>query len=144
MRLWSIHPKYLDVRGLVALWREALLAQAVICGQTRGYLHHPQLKRFKASRRSEGAISEYLRHIHSESLQRGYAFASDKIRPARYSGLICVTRDQIAYEWHHLLAKLETRNPRWKAQLNDVRRPAAHPLFRIVPGGVEGWERIQD
>ncbi|HEU5178767.1 MAG TPA: pyrimidine dimer DNA glycosylase/endonuclease V, partial [Burkholderiales bacterium] len=32
MRLWSLHPKYLDARGLVALWREALLAQAVLRG----------------------------------------------------------------------------------------------------------------
>jgi len=25
MRLWTLHPKYLDARGLVALWREGLL-----------------------------------------------------------------------------------------------------------------------
>lgn len=48
MRLWSVHPKYLDVRGLVALWREGLLAQAVLRGRTKGYLHHPQLERFRA------------------------------------------------------------------------------------------------
>jgi hypothetical protein len=29
-RIWSLHPKYLDARGLVALWREGLLAQAVL------------------------------------------------------------------------------------------------------------------
>ncbi|WP_338140756.1 pyrimidine dimer DNA glycosylase/endonuclease V [Candidatus Nitrotoga sp. 1052] len=28
MRLWTLHPCYLDSRGLVALWREALLAQS--------------------------------------------------------------------------------------------------------------------
>jgi hypothetical protein len=43
MRLWSLHPQYLDPQGLVALWREALLAQAVLRGKTRGYKHHPQL-----------------------------------------------------------------------------------------------------
>jgi len=30
MRLWTIHPKYLDRQGLLALWREALLAQKVL------------------------------------------------------------------------------------------------------------------
>jgi hypothetical protein len=38
---------YLDGRGLVALWREALLAQAVLRGRTRGY-RHPQLARFRS------------------------------------------------------------------------------------------------
>ena len=37
MRLWTIHPRYLDSRGLVALWRESLLARAVLRSQTRGY-----------------------------------------------------------------------------------------------------------
>ena len=37
MRLWSIHPKYLGTKGLVALWREALLAQKVLQGNTKGY-----------------------------------------------------------------------------------------------------------
>ena len=36
MRLWSLHPRYLDAKGLVALWREGLLAQAVLKGQTKG------------------------------------------------------------------------------------------------------------
>lgn len=30
MRLWSIHPCYLDSKGLIALWRESLLAQACL------------------------------------------------------------------------------------------------------------------
>jgi hypothetical protein len=33
MRLWSLHPEYLDANGLVALWREALLAQAFLQGK---------------------------------------------------------------------------------------------------------------
>jgi len=48
VRLWSVHPEYLDSRGLVALWREALLAQAVLRGETRGYRRHPRLARFRA------------------------------------------------------------------------------------------------
>jgi hypothetical protein len=27
MRIWTVHPRYLDPKGLVAAWREALLAQ---------------------------------------------------------------------------------------------------------------------
>ena len=38
MRLWSLHPGYLDARGLVALWHEGLLTQKVLGGTTRGYL----------------------------------------------------------------------------------------------------------
>ncbi|MGP9584395.1 pyrimidine dimer DNA glycosylase/endonuclease V, partial [Micrococcaceae sp. AOP34-BR2-30] len=30
MRLWSLHPEVLDRQGLIAGWREALLAQAVL------------------------------------------------------------------------------------------------------------------
>ncbi|MFZ2406304.1 MAG: pyrimidine dimer DNA glycosylase/endonuclease V [Methylobacter sp.] len=33
--------------GLLALWREALLAQKVLRGESRGYRHHPQLARFR-------------------------------------------------------------------------------------------------
>ena len=47
MRLWSLDPAHLDRQGLVACWREALLAQAVLAGRTRGYRHHPQLERFR-------------------------------------------------------------------------------------------------
>ncbi len=36
MRIWTLHPQYLDRQGLVALWREGLLAQEVLRGQTRG------------------------------------------------------------------------------------------------------------
>ena len=32
MRLWSLSPRYLDVKGLVAVWREGLLADAVLLG----------------------------------------------------------------------------------------------------------------
>lgn len=35
MRLWTLHPKYLDTKGLVALWREALLAQKVLQGKQK-------------------------------------------------------------------------------------------------------------
>ena len=141
MRLWSVHPKYLDARGLVALWREALLAQAVLSGRTNGYLHHPQLQRFRAQPSPLGAIAEYLRGVHAEAMRRGYSFAALKISPAHGSGVIVVTRGQLMHEWSHLLAKLAIRDPELRGQFAHLGRPRPHPSFRIVPGDVETWER---
>ena len=140
MRLWSVHPRYLDARGLVALWREALLAQAVVRGRTTGYLHHPQLHRFRAQPAPCGAIAEYLRRVHAEAASRGYAFTAGKISRAHGLETIAVTRGQLRHEWHHLLAKLAIRDPAWRRRLESVRRPRPHPLFRLVAGDVEAWE----
>jgi hypothetical protein len=67
VRLWSLHPRYLDRQGLVALWREALLARAVLCGRTKGYRHHPQLERFRAHASPRLAICAYLGAIEAEA-----------------------------------------------------------------------------
>jgi hypothetical protein len=37
MRLWSLHPQFLEPQGLVARWPEELLASGVLRGSTRGY-----------------------------------------------------------------------------------------------------------
>jgi hypothetical protein len=141
MRIWSLHPKYLDARGLAALWREALLAQAVLTGATQGYLHHPQLVRFREQRTPLGFIAEYLRAVHGEAANRGYRFAAARIARASTRGRLTVTRGQLAFEWRHLLAKLKTRDPELHAQLAIVKAPQAHPLFRVVRGGVAPWEK---
>jgi hypothetical protein len=141
MRLWSLHPRYLDVRGLVAVWREALLAQAVLSGRTRGYRSHPQLDRFRAEPRPTDCIGMYLHAVRVEARSRGYAFVA-RINRTRGCGRLAVTRGQIEYEWHHLQRKLAARDPDWLAKLGDVARPGAHPLFRVVPGGVEAWEKV--
>ncbi len=141
MRLWTLHPKYLDVRGLAALWREGLLAQAVLRGRTKGYVHHPQLVRFRSRPSPVGAMADYLRAVQAEAVSRGYRFNTRKISRARDSGSIEVTHGQLQYEWNHLTAKLETRDTKWRARLENVRRPQPHPLFRIVPGSIEAWEK---
>ena len=141
MRLWSVHPKYLDARGLVALWREGLLAQAVLRGLTKGYLHHPQLQRFRAQPSSLGAIADYLRSVHAEAVRRGYVFAGQSISPARSSGVMPVTRGQVLHEWNHLMSKLAIRSPEQHGRLTRVIRPQSHPSFRIVPGDIEAWEK---
>jgi hypothetical protein len=141
LRLWSLHPRYLDARGLVALWREALLAQAVLKGETKGYVHHPQLLRFREQHSPVGSIAEYLRAIHTEAVGRGYVFAGNKISRARAPRRLTVTRGQLELEWDHLREKLRKRDPERLASLASVERPRAHPLFRIVRGDVASWER---
>jgi hypothetical protein len=141
MRLWSLHPKYLDQKGLTAVWREGLLAQKVLRGKTRGYRNHPQLIRFRECGAPVAAIGDYLRAVQAEAARRGYSFDRGKIRSARKVARIAVARGQMAFEWKHLLAKLKTRDPAKYRELRLVNRPAPHPLFRITRGGLEAWER---
>src|SRR5690349_1242116 len=136
MRLWSLHPKYLDSAGLVALWREALLAKAVLLGRTNGYKHHPQLERFRASEHPIGAINVYLRTIHAEASRRGYQFNRRKMLGPECQARIVVTRGQLAFEWSHLLRKLQRRSPSQYRALRTLVRPRAHPQFRLQAGPV--------
>jgi hypothetical protein len=144
MRLWSLHPRYLDPQGLVALWREALLARAVLCGNTRGYRNHPQLERFRSHVAPRSAISSYLQGIHAEAVARGYSFDRSKIGRARIQAPVFVTADQVEYEWHHLLQKLASRNPALHTQWRLITAPECHPLFRLQPGPIESWERAHE
>ena len=141
MRIWSLHPKYLDARGLVALWREALLAQAVLRGETRGYKHHPQLDRFRAQRDPAAAIAAYLVCVQAEAANRGYHFDANKIRVRRQRKPIPVTRGQIDHEWRHLRAKLKVRDPGRLVAVERIARPHAHPCFNVIAGKIEPWER---
>ena len=141
MRLWSIHPRYLDPQGLVALWREALLARAVLRGMTKGYRHHPQLARFSAHRFPRAAISAYLGAIHDEASIRGYSFDRSKVGRLRVVEHISVTRGQLEFEWQHLLAKVARRSPEHYRKLRLIRSPQWHPLVRPRAGQVEIWER---
>lgn len=52
------------------------------------------------------------------------------------------TRGQLLYEWAHLLTKLQLRAPAKLAEIKQILRPEAHPLFDIVDGNVEAWEKI--
>ncbi|MDH4162257.1 MAG: pyrimidine dimer DNA glycosylase/endonuclease V [Nitrospirota bacterium] len=142
MRLWSIHPQYLDAKGLVALWREGLLAQKVLLGRTKGYRSHPQLDRFRECSDPIRAIGCYLAEVLKEAEQRGYRFNGAKIVKAGRCGKLKIRKGQIDHEWEHLLGKLRTRDRKTYALHKALARPRPHPLFRIVPGGVEEWERV--
>ena len=144
MRLWTLHPRYLDSIGLVALWREGLLAKAVLSGRTAGYRQHPQLERFREARDPVAAINAYLAAVHAEALRRGYQFDAAKLRGRRTSTPLPGTRGQLDYEWTHLLRKLEQRSPSQYRALQGLTRPRAHPQFRVKRGPIAPWERIRE
>lgn len=143
MRLWTLHPQYLDPAGLVALWREGLLAQKVLSGATVGYRQHPQLHRFRAASDPMAAIAEYLRVVCAEADRRGYRFDRGKIGADPSMSPIEATDGQLRFEWQHLLAKVRRRNPVYSSKLEGVDAPETHPLFHLVAGPIADWERAE-
>ncbi len=149
MRLWSLHPSYLDSKGLVAAWREALLAQAVLEGRTVGYARHPQLERFRRAPDPAASLGRFLEALAGEAGDRGYAFDASKIhgldRPV--PAPLPVTLGQVDYELELLRSKLTGRAPAMAARLpggiSDAEAVRLNPAFYAVPGGVEGWERVR-
>jgi hypothetical protein len=143
MRIWSLHPKYLDAKGLVALWRETLLAKHVLEDKTKGYRNHPQLTRFKACTNSLHAINYYLSVVHEEAERRGYRFDKNKIEWSFDSCTIPVTKGQVDYETEHLKNKLLQRDPLKLKEVRAVKKIETHPLFKVVKGNIECWEIIK-
>lgn len=141
VRLWSLHPGLLDPAGLVAVWREGLLAQAVLTGRTRGYVNHPQLVRFAQTANPPGYVAAYLRGVLDEAVCRGYRFDAGKLTADPVQDLMPVTDGQLSWEWQHLRGKLMRRAPKWLQGLGYVSMPLPHPLFQVVSGTMEPWER---
>lgn len=143
MRLWSVHPRYLDRQGLVAGWREGLLAQAVIERSSGGYSRHPQLDRFRASPDPALMLSLFLWGLLDEADTRGYRFAREKILGGREpAGRLPVTTGQVDYEWCQLIARMRRRSPDWASRWVSEERPDVHPIFVVVEGPIESWERV--
>lgn len=164
MRIWSLHPSHLDRMGLLACWRETLLAQAVLAGRTKGYRNHPQLERLRAQEDPLAAVGAYLSGVAAEARDRGYRFDASRIlRPASIAGVaerslsaqataapaaqapvvvprIPVAQGQLDFEWQHLGRKLRERSAEYAARW-EVSEPTPHPLFLAVAGGIEPWER---
>lgn len=163
MRLWSVHPKYLDTKGLVALWREGLGALKSISEKV-GYSHHPQLIRFRNTSDPVQHLSNYMYYIHDESINRGFKFNKSKLPIVLNRDLeMTVTSEQLHYEWNHLQRKLEIRDPR-KFQSNveansahkfnpvvqlykimhdqDLIHIEPHPMFSVISGEIESWEKV--
>ncbi len=143
MRLWSLHPEYLDRVGLIALWREGLLAQKVIMGETTGYKNHPQLERFKKTSDPAGSLSSYLLEIYRESLNRGFKFDLQKIKNKAGTNIIKVTRGQVEFELEHLKKKLKDRNKSKYREIMTISAPKTNPIFIMTAGDIESWEKGQ-
>jgi len=142
MRLWSLHPRYLDGKGLLALWREGLLAKKVLENKTKGYKNHPQLKRFRRCQNPLHAINFYLTEIYREAELRGYTFNREKIRWTTQAERIAVTEGQLLYELNHLRKKLKNRAHAPRHDLPESVDP--HPLFTVIAGAIEEWERQKE
>lgn len=144
MRLWSIHPSLLDQKGLVALWREALLARKVLLGKTKGYKHHPQLDRFRSYKEPIILLDTYLRHIFSAAYDRGYKFDRFKFGHATLGEeVVTVTRDQLRYEWMLFRDKIKTRDKELFEKYSSVLEPSCNPVFEVIEGKIEPWEKIK-
>jgi hypothetical protein len=143
MRIWSVHPKYLDQKGLVALWRETLLAKKVLEGNTKGYKNHSQLVRFKYMKNPVVQINGYLLHIYEEATARGYNFNRDKIDmvQAIIAEPMLVTQGQFDYESKWLQQKLYDRDPNMFTANEKEGIIEPHPMFRIVGGPIATWEK---
>lgn len=140
MRIWSVHPKHLDAKGLVALWRETLLAKNVLEGNTKGYKNHPQLNRFKELNAPVDAINQYLSVVYQEALDRGYNFNKEKINWGFKPVTIKVTTGQVDYEAGHLMNKLKVRDADRYEQVKLLSHLEIHTMFEIVEGEIESWE----
>lgn len=141
MRLWSLHPKYLDARGLVALWLEALLVKAVLRNETKSYRNHPQLERFRTSSTPLLVINSFLAGVFADSAARGYSFNRDKVEPVRTALRLPVATGQIAYQWSHLLSKLSKRSPEISASVSSTVKVECHPPFTARSAQIATWER---
>ena len=128
---------------MVALWREALLARKTLRGAIHAYTNRPQLLRFKMCDDPMGAMEYYLNIIFQESQRRGYHFDPSKTRPIVQPHPIPITTGQLEYEFWHLQNKLKVRSPSKYREVLEVDVPCAHPLFYIVQGGIESWEKTK-
>jgi len=142
MRIWSVHPQYLDSKGLVACWRETLLAKHVLLGKTKGYKNHPQLNRFKATKNPVLAIDSYLKSLWDEATHREYKFDLKKIGKKTKASQMKVNSKQLAYEFEHLLKKLKVRDKAQYLKYKELKKIIPHPLFKVVKGEVEDWEIV--
>jgi hypothetical protein len=141
MRIWTIHPKYLDKIGIVALWREALLAKHVLEGKSKGYNNHPQLDRFKKTDNPVDCINQYLTIVYQDSVKRGYHFNKDKIKWRFEPTKIIVSTGQLRFEVDHLLKKLKSRDIQRYEELKENKEFDVHPMFEVVNGKIENWEK---
>lgn len=158
MRLWSFHPSYLDNIGLARLYNEGIGGIRAIRGEQKMHLNHPQLTRFKVccDNHTYIILSAYLRVVHNELELRGMVndgkFKHDLLLNYLFQNTkdlfnITVNSSQINGEIVHFINKTKTQKGRY---INDNLKQAIaaknilpHPLFTVVPGPVESWEKSE-
>ena len=146
MRLWSFHPKYLDAVGLSRLINEGISGYKALTGQQKMWQNHPQLTRFKNSRYSKDFLQSYLKCIIMFQLEKKSKEIDWDDCPKSYSfwfNEIKVTEGQLKYEWQHYLKKLQKRNKKLYNELKSIEIPSPHPIFRVVKGDIESWEKVK-
>lgn len=157
MRLWSLHPRYLDRMGLLGLWREALLAKKLVYGQLHAvsdvgkkYLNHSHLRRFDREHAVPFRIMHYLREVYREGIRRGYKFNRELTLwhgdwdGGLADGGIKVTVDQLKFELLLLKERVYTRDRAWfDEQLHNLVEliPEPNPVFRLIWGPREEWDK---
>lgn len=134
MRLWLIHPKYLDHRGLVAVWREGLLAKKVLEEKTKGYRNHPQLNIFKEYEKPIDLINAYLFQIYLEARKRGYSFDFSKIEPLNLKEAVTIAKGQLKIEFRLLIKKLKIRDKKKFKEIKSLELDSVepNPIFRVA------------
>lgn len=144
MRLWSLPPEWIDSKGLLACWRESLLALAVLEGKTKGYKNHPQLNRFKKHHEPIQVLCNYLHTLVEEADKRGYNFNKNKIPlPFDETLKIPVNSKQLDYEFQFLRSKVLGRNfDEWKWGSYNMTN-SCNPIFTVVYGEIEDWEKVK-
>ena len=147
MRIWSLHPQYLDQKGLGGQWEEGIIAQNTLFFQEGKYLNYPVLHRVKAHQEPVAWIGMYLNEILKEAnVNRGYNYNDQLIKQLKPTLPMPVTRGQLYYEWTLLQGRLQKRDP-VKMSLNDgvdINNIKANPMFYVIDGDIEDWERVKE
>ena len=111
----------------------------MLFGETKGYVNHPQLIRFRNSFNSKLYIGTYLYYVYLDGLKRKYSFDLRKIRAYSLKiEKIPITIGQLRYEYAHLMKKLMKRSPSYYQKLKSILEPEPHPIFTVTPGEIEG------
>lgn len=125
------------------MWREGLLARKVLLGETLGYKKHPQLTRFKGMSNPVMALDVFLTHVLIESQKRCYRFDGTKINLNPELEIMSVTDGQLTYEFQHLKSKLEKRDMIKLEEIMNFKTIPPNPIFKVIPGEIENWEKTR-
>lgn len=157
MRLWTIHPKYLDGKRLTSQWKEGIqmmhiwkeIGENPEPAKRLGYVSHPQVRRLSNLLVADSGLISLLLHqhltaVHEESVQRSYSFNKkliDDLAPdCKNAPKVYVTMGQVAYEF----ALMATKNNEWSQKVAIDPYMLCNPIFQVVSGSIESWEKTKD